>query len=77
MSGSDVAILVTIIVYLLFVLMIGVAEVLKVAQQIIEANRMASPNAAFGVYLAVFVLYFIVCWPISVLAFRLEKRWGL
>ncbi len=59
------------------VLMIGVAEVLKVAQQIIEANRMASPNAAFGVYLAVFVLYFIVCWPISVLAFRLEKRWGL
>ena len=30
------------------VLMIGVVEVLKVAQQIIEANRMASPNAAFG-----------------------------
>ena len=58
------------------VLMIGVVEVLKVAQQIIEANRMASPNAAFGVYLAVFMLYFIVCWPISVLASRLEKRWG-
>lgn len=31
------------------VLMIGVVEVLKVAQQIIEANRMNSPNAAFGV----------------------------
>ena len=30
------------------VLMIGVVEVLKVAQQIIEANRTASPNAAFG-----------------------------
>lgn len=29
------------------VLMIGVVEVLKVAQQIIEANRTASPNAAF------------------------------
>ena len=31
-------------------LMIGVVEVLKVAQQIIEANRMGSPNAAFGIY---------------------------
>ena len=30
------------------ILMIGVVEVLKVAQQIIEANRMSSPNAAFG-----------------------------
>lgn len=58
------------------VLMIGVVEILKVAQQIIEANRMNSPNAAFGVYLTVFVLYFLVCWPISVLAGKLEKRWG-
>ena len=55
------------------VLMIGVVEVLKVAQQIIEANRMTSPNAAFGVYLTVFVMYFLVCWPISLLARRLEK----
>ena len=57
------------------VLMIGVVEVLKVAQQIIEANRMTSPNAAFGVYLTVFVMYFLVCWPISLLARRLEKAW--
>ena len=57
------------------VLMIGVVEVLKVGQQIIEANRMSSPNAAFGVYLVVFLLYFIVCWPISLLAKRLEKKW--
>lgn len=55
--------------------MIGVVEVLKVAQQIIEANRMAAPNAAFGVYLAVFVLYFLACWPISLLARYLEKKW--
>ena len=53
------------------VLMIGVVEVIKVAQQIIEANRTASPNAAFGIYLTVFVLYSSyagpsVCWhPIS------------
>ena len=57
------------------VLMIGVVEVLKVAQQIIEANRMSSPNAAFGVYLTVFLLYFAACWPISMLAGYLEKRW--
>ena len=57
------------------VLMIGVVEVLKVAQQIIEANRMASPNAAFGIYLTVFLLYFLACWPISLLAGYLEKKW--
>ena len=57
------------------VLMIGVVEILKVAQQIIEANRMSSPNAAFGVYLTVFLLYFLACWPISLLARRLEVRW--
>lgn len=58
------------------VLMIGVVEVLKVSQQIIEANRMSSPNAAFGVYLSVFLLYFFACWPISLLAGRLEKKWS-
>ena len=58
------------------VLMIGVVEVLKVAQQIIEANRMKSPNAAFGVYLTVFALYFIACWPISLFAGYLERRRG-
>lgn len=57
------------------VLMIGVVEMLKVAQQIIEANRMTSPNAAFGVFLVVFILYFLACWPISMLARYLEKRW--
>lgn len=57
------------------ILMIGVVEVLKVAQQMIEANRMSSPNAAFGIYLVVFLLYFIACWPISLLAKYLEKKW--
>ncbi|MBQ1493266.1 MAG: ABC transporter permease subunit, partial [Blautia sp.] len=57
------------------VLMIGVVEVMKVGQQIIEANRMSSPNAAFGVYLTIFMLYFLACWPISLLARYLEKRW--
>jgi polar amino acid transport system permease protein len=58
------------------VMMIGIVEVLKVAQQIIEANRRTSPNAAFGVFAVVFLLYFAICWPISRLANYLEKRWS-
>ena len=58
------------------VMMIGIVEVLKVAQQIIEANRKSSPNAACGVFGTVFLLYFLICWPVSRLAARLEKRWA-
>ena len=58
------------------VMMIGIVEVLKVAQQIIEANRRVSPNAAFGVFAVVFLLYFLICWPISRLSVYLEKRWS-
>ena len=58
------------------ILMIGGVEVIKVAQQIIEANRATSPNAAFGVYLVVFIMYFIVCFSISMVAKHLEKKWS-
>ncbi len=58
------------------VLMIGVVEVLKVAQQIIEANRMSAPDAAFGGYLFVFALYFAVCFVLSIAAGKLEKKWS-
>lgn len=58
------------------ILMIGVVEVLKVGQQIIEANRMTSPNAAFGIFLVIFLLYFLICWPISLTARHLEKKWS-
>ena len=58
------------------ILMIGVVEVIKVAQQIIEANRATSPNAAFGVYLVVFIMYFIVCFSINMVAKHLEKKWS-
>ena len=58
------------------ILLIGVVEVLKVGQQIIEANRMSSPNAAFGVFLVIFILYFIICWSVSMTARYLEKKWS-
>lgn len=58
------------------ILMIGVVEVLKVGQQIIEANRMTSPNAAFGIFLIIFILYFAICWSISMTARHLERKWS-
>ncbi len=58
------------------VMMIGIVEVLKVGQQIIEANRKSSPDAAFGVFATVFLLYFLICFLISRLAKYLEKRWS-
>lgn len=58
------------------VMMIGIVEVLKVAQQIIEANRQTSPNGAFGVFGVVLLLYFAICWPVSRLAAHLERKWA-
>lgn len=57
------------------VMMIGIVDVLKVGQQIIEANRNSSPNAAFGVFATILILYFLACWPISCLSKYLERKW--
>ena len=57
------------------IVLIGVVEVLKTGQQIIDANRFAYPTAALPIYGVVFFLYFFSCWPISMLARSLEKRW--
>jgi polar amino acid transport system permease protein len=59
------------------VVLIGVVEVLKVGQQIIDANRFESPDAALWVYGVIFVLYFLTCYPISRFASFLEKKWAL
>lgn len=57
------------------VALIGVVEVLKVAQQIIEANRYTVPDSALWIYGTIFFLYFFTCWPISLVAKKLEKKW--
>ena len=57
------------------IVLIGVVEVLKTGQQIIDANRFAYPTAALPIYGVVFFLYFFSCWPISMLARYLEKHW--
>lgn len=58
------------------IVLIGVVEVLKIAQQIIEANRYTVPDSALWIYGTIFFLYFFTCWPISLLAGKLEKRWN-
>lgn len=57
------------------VVLIGITEVLKVGKQIIDANRFEYPTAALWIYGVIFLLYFLACWPISMLAKKLEKRW--
>ena len=57
------------------IVLIGVVEVVKVGQQIIEASRLTVPSAALWIYGVIFLLYFIICYPISLLATKLEKRW--
>lgn len=58
------------------IVLIGVVEVLKIAQQIIEANRYTVPDSALWIYGTIFFLYFFTCWPVSLLAGKLEKRWN-
>ncbi|OZG57944.1 ABC transporter permease [Bifidobacterium tissieri] len=55
-------------------LLISVIDVITVGQQIMEANRMSHPDSAFWVYGFVFLLYFIVCWPLARIAQALKKR---
>lgn len=55
--------------------LIGVIEVVKVGQQIIENSLLTQPNASFWVYGLIFMLYFLCCWPLSLLATKLEQKW--
>ncbi|WEV68207.1 amino acid ABC transporter permease [Bifidobacterium sp. ESL0769] len=56
--------------------LLGVIEVIKVGQQIIDANRFQYPDATLWIYGVIFFMYFFVCWPLSIVARRLEKRWA-
>ncbi|MDO4619484.1 MAG: amino acid ABC transporter permease [Lachnospiraceae bacterium] len=58
------------------VVLIGIVEMMKVGQQIIDANRFEYPTAALWIYGVIFFLYFFTCWPISLAARKLEKRWS-
>lgn len=69
--------------------LIGVVELIKVGQQLIENSLVSAKalgdaagsaltgiaNASLWVYGLIFILYFLTCYPLSLLAARLEKRW--
>lgn len=57
------------------VVLIGVIEVVKVGQQIIELGVIKAPNASFWVYGFIFILFFLVCYPLSRLSKRFERQW--
>lgn len=57
------------------VVLIGVVEVVKIGQQIIETSILKAPTASFWVYAFIFFLYFIICYPLSKLSKVLENRW--
>ncbi|THG25038.1 amino acid ABC transporter permease [Bifidobacterium pseudolongum] len=56
--------------------LLGVVEVIKVGQQIIDAHRFDYPAGTLWVYGVIFAMYFVVCWPLSMAARYLEKRWA-
>lgn len=50
--------------------LIGVVDLVKVAQQIIELH----PWSSLLIYGTVFLLYFLICYPLSLLAAHLEQK---
>ena len=56
------------------VVFVGVIEVVKTGQQIIEASRLTVPTASVAVYTVIFFMYFLVCWPLSLIAGYIEKK---
>ena len=57
------------------VVMIGVIDVVKVGQQIIERSLFQMPTASFWIYALIFLLYFLICYPLSRLSKKLEVKW--
>lgn len=57
------------------VVLIGVIDVVKIGQQIIETSRFEFPTASFWIYGFIFLLYFIICYPLSKISKRLEAKW--
>ena len=56
-------------------MLIGVLEVIKVGQQIIETSLFTDSSAALWIYGVIFMLYFVICYPLSLFSRYLEKRW--
>jgi polar amino acid transport system permease protein len=53
---------------------ISIMDVINVGQQIVEANNQTHPTGVFWVYGLIFILYFIVDYPLSLWAKRLTAK---
>jgi polar amino acid transport system permease protein len=54
--------------------MISVMDIVNVGQTLVEANGHKNPSAAFWIYGMMFILYYILCAPLSQWAKRVEKK---
>ncbi len=54
--------------------LIGVSDILKVAQQIIEAGMIHFPMLSFYLYGLVLLTYYVLCWALSYAGERLRER---
>ncbi|MRI82240.1 ABC transporter permease subunit [Aerococcaceae bacterium DSM 109653] len=59
------------------IVLIGVVEVVKVGQQIIETSRLTNPTASLWIYGTIFFMYFAICYPLSLISTKLEKYWQI
>lgn len=55
-------------------MLISVMEVINVGQQIIEANNQRYPTGVFWVYGLIFILYFIIDYPLSAWSKKLSRE---
>lgn len=58
-----------------FAFLIGVIELVKVGQQIIELHH-SKLYAPFMIYGLIFFIFFIICYPLSAYSRFLEKKWS-
>lgn len=55
-------------------MMISIMDVIAIGQQIIEANNQKYPTAVFWIYGLIFVLYFVIDYPLSLWSKKLAAK---
>lgn len=55
-------------------MMISIMDVIAVGQQIIEANNQKYPTAVFWIYGLIFILYFVIDYPLSLWSKKLAAK---
>ncbi|MDR2613509.1 MAG: amino acid ABC transporter permease [Deltaproteobacteria bacterium] len=58
-----------------FVFFINIPDLMKVGQQIVEVAGMRNHLASVWVYGFIFLVYFAICYPVSLFSRHLEGRW--